>query len=141
MVFGDVLPKSAFLKAPPPPDPAFVYKGGYIFPRWVQVGGPFYTKEEAPYAYSVHVIRGPIKRFEGEGVEEIETDRLSQKYGDKWHRAYSKHMRVGPVFASLKSIGKALTETYGQKVRCLQVMEGCKISTGTPYWIFVTKKD
>lgn len=106
------------------------------------------TPQESPYGYGCHIIRGPIKSFShaaGEYDHADYSDRLQQwkgheAYREAARRAFPEGLTQPFKYGNMKDISAFLSAIYGHKVECLQVLEGCNVGNGYPYFVFVSKK-
>ena len=126
------------MTCPEQKNPDFVFRGRFAFPKSMSCGN-YKTPDESPYGYGPHVVQGPIKKFEGPEYNADYDDRLRQFYPERWEAACK--MLSGRRFdhATMKSLSAFLSELYQKPVKCVQVVKGCNVSNGYPYWIFISK--
>lgn len=119
------------------------YKEGRIYPKWAgnHRWDEIRTREEAPYSYSPFIVQGPSTPFKGEDIESVYDDRMHGWYGDKWSAALKKALGERSYQqASLEQLSEAMSEVFGDKVQCVQVLEGCNVSNGFPYRVFTYRR-
>jgi hypothetical protein len=119
-------------------DDDFVYREGLAFPVAMTCGN-FKAPHESPYGFGCYVYKGPVKTFRGDDILTDYDDRLRQFYPDKWRHAAGQ-LKARLEDASLPKLSKFLSELYGKKVKCLQVLRGCNVGNGYPYLIFVSQQ-
>lgn len=127
----------------PPKTPGFTDKDGYSFvDAWT--GGNYSTPHESPYGFGLYLLRGKRKMFTGEGIDASYDDRLRSWHPERWKEAFGMGF-LKPGFgcwehSSMAGISKFLSHVFGYEVKCLQVMRGCNVGNGYPYFVFVTQK-
>jgi hypothetical protein len=129
-----------------PSKDGITFKGGYAFVDSMTCSN-FSTPQEAPYSYGVHIINGPIKVFGYDPDSSRSSDyddRLRQHYRENWAAAEAANILPKSwsrwKSAPLKKISQFLSIVFGHEVECLQVLEGCNVSNGYPYQIFITQR-
>lgn len=120
------------------------YKFGRVYPKWVgnHRWDEIRSKEDSPYGYSPYLVAGSSTPYKGEDIESYYDDRMHGWYGDKWTAALKKAFgeRSSYQYASLEQMTQAISEVFGEAVECLQIIEGCNVSNGFPYRVFVVRR-
>lgn len=111
-----------------------------LTPDWVYPNQRNYTKEERPYGYSAHFIKGGHKEA-GESCDAVYSDRLRQQYEN--HSEIARRYFKGDYLdrVSLGDLSKYLSDLFRKKVRVTAVAEECHLGNGYPLWILYYQKE
>lgn len=118
---------------------------GYGRPRydWVWPGVYERTKEEYPYAYSAHYIKGNAET--AKGCSATYSDRLRQWDHDKYRECtsivYQTHTGSDYCWRNmtLEQCSKWMSLFYSKKIQVCAIAEECHQGNGYPIWIIFHK--
>jgi len=110
------------------------------FHRYVDLDGypVSKTKEKYPYSYDPYVVwKGDYDKNRDGATY---SDRLLQWDYDKYNRCCRevwKNERQSFSERNPKDIEKFLSLYFGKEIELTVLMEGCNVSNGYPYWVFI----
>lgn len=93
------------------------------------------TKAESPYGYSEFYIWRDADLTHSTGDY---SDRLEQWSAEKWKAAWDampKNKRITEM--TKRDCSKFLSVYHGRPIKAMGLIEGCNVSNGYPYWVFL----